>query len=74
MNGFKLKIIGAILSAVFIASIAVITWYVDSQADINEKQDLQIEKRVRIPRYDIDQQIMREWLKRIEEKLDRVLK
>ncbi len=74
MNGFKLKIIGAILSGIFIASMAVIAWYVDSQANINEKQNEQIEKRVRIPRYNTDQQIMREWLKRIEEKLDRVLK
>ena len=66
MNGFKLKIIGAILSAVFIASIAVITWYVDSQANINEKQDNRIEKKVDEKQYirDID---------RIEKKLDKII-
>ena len=66
MNGFKLKIIGAILSAVFIASMAVIAWYVDSQADINEKQDSRIEKKVDEKQYiqDID---------RIDKKLDKII-
>ena len=67
MNGFKLKIIGAILSAVFIASIAVITWYVDSQTNINEKQDIKIEKKVDKDQYWFDQNRIFEILKEIKE-------
>ena len=74
MNGLKLKIIGAILSGVFLASLALIGWYADTQAGIDREQNVQIEKRVRISRYDIDQQIMRDWLKRVEIKLDEALK
>ncbi len=71
MNGHRIKLgIGTLLLIVS----GVVAWYVNSQADINEKQNTQIEKRVRIPRYDIDQQIMRDWLKRVEIKLDEALK
>ncbi len=71
MNGHRIKIgIGTLLLIVG----GIITWYVNTQAGIDKEQNIQIEKRIRIPRYNIDQQIMREWLKRIEGKLDRVLK
>ena len=71
MNGHRIKIgIGTILLIVG----GIVAWYVNTQAGIDREQNVQIEKRVRIPRYDIDQQIMRDWLKRVEIKLDEALK
>lgn len=44
------------------------------QGDVDAKQNKQIEIRVRISRYSTDQLILRNWLVRIEGKLDKVLK
>jgi cell division protein ZapA (FtsZ GTPase activity inhibitor) len=43
-------------------------------AALAEENKKKIEKRVRIPRYNTDQLIMRDWLKRVEGKLDEALK
>ncbi len=66
MNGLKLKIIGAILSGVFLASLALIGWYADTQANINTEQNKQIEKKVdRIEYY--------QTVERIDKKLDKII-
>ncbi len=71
MNGHRIKIgIGTL----FLIVVGVVTWHLTTQAGIDKEQNVQIEKRVRIPRYNTDQQIMRDWLKRVEKKLDEALK
>ena len=57
-----------------IGLLTVIIFFVKIQKDVDAKQDTKIEARVRIPRYTTDQQILRDWLKRVEGKLDKVLK
>ncbi len=67
MNGLKLKIIGAILSGVFLASLALIGWYADTQAGIDRAQNVQIEKKVDKDQYWFDQNRIFEILKEIRE-------
>ena len=51
----------------------VIVFFVKVQTGVDAAQDTKIEERVRIPRYTTDQQMMHDWLKRVERKLDKVI-
>lgn len=66
MNGLKLKIIGAILSGIFIVSLAVIGWYVETQANINREQNTKIEEKV-------DRTEYYRAIDRIDKKLDKII-
>ena len=43
------------------------------QRDVDAGQDAKIENRIRVSRYTTDQKIVLDWLKRVEQKLDKVI-
>ena len=56
-----------------IGLMTVIIFFVKIQTGVDAAQDTKIENRVRIPRYTTDQQMVCDWLKRVEQKLDKVI-